>query len=354
MFSNRATCLRRAGALVVVTGLLLAGCGGAKKTATEKAADLAGDPKEQATTTTEAPKIPAPLTGKPMDIDAATRPAVSVKVDNSPDGRPQAGLDKADVIFEEKVEGGVTRFISVFQSRDSELVGPIRSLRTTDPAIVSAVGGVFVFSDGVAFSLKRLKGAPVKTVSERSASAAFTYPKGRHRPYATFGATPRLRKEAGKDAKAPPALFDFLADGEAFAPAGVAPAIKASINYGGRTTALFEFDAATSTWLRSTNGTPHLLSDGSRLAFTNVIIQSVPYRKVGYNDSSGTPVDEAGVVGAGDAIILVGGKQVKAKWSKASPTAVTAFTDSAGVRIKLLPGNTIVTLPPIGAPITVS
>lgn len=334
--------------------LLLGGCGGDGDTPTEKAADLAGDTDDQATTTTESPKVAAPLTGQPVDPEAAARPVVSVKVDNSPQGRPQAGLDKADVIFEEKVEGGVTRFIGIFQSRESELVGPIRSLRTSDPAIVSAVGGVFVFSDGVAFSLRKLRGAPVDVVSERNDSKAFTYPKGRRRPYATFGATARLRREAGKNAKMPPPLFNFLAEGDAFAPAGVTSAAKASISYGGKTTGSFEFDAATGTWLRSTNGTPHLLSDGTRLAFTNVIIQSVPYRKVGYNDSSGFPVDEAGVVGSGDAIVLVGGKQAKAKWSKPSATEVTTFTDTAGAPMRLLPGNTLIALPPTAAPVTVS
>lgn len=353
MSSSRTSAVRRLTACVALAGLLVAGCG-RDKDPSDEAADFAASEEQQATTTTEAPKVAAPLNGRPVDAEVAMRPAVSVKVDNSPDGRPQAGLDDADVVFEEKVEGGVTRFIAVFQSKDSELVGPIRSLRTSDPAIVSAVGGVFVFSDGVAFSLRRLKGAPVTVVSERGDAAAFTYPKGRRRPYATFGATARLRKEAGKDARPPQPLFAFLAPAEAFAPAGVAPAVKATINYGGRTTATFDFDQATSTWLRSTNGTPHLLTTGARLAFTNVIIQKVPYRPVGYNDSSGTAVDEAGVVGRGEAIVLVGGQQVKATWSKASATAPTVYTDASGAPIKLLMGNTTVALPPTSGAVTVS
>lgn len=342
----------RALAIAVLLVTLLTGCSG--KSATEKAADLVGDEDAQATTTTEEPKVPAPLSGKPVAADVARRPAVIVKVDNSPDGRPQAGLDDADVIFEERVEGGVTRFVTVFHSRDTELVGPIRSLRTTDPAIVAAVGGVFAFSGGAAISLRRLKGVPVKVVSEEEGGDPFIYPKGRRRPFATFAATARLRKEAQRDAKTPPALFPFLPEAEAFAPADVAPASKASINFGGRTTGSFDFDATTATWLRSTNGTPHLLADGSRLAFSNVIIQFVPYKGAGYKDSSGSQVDEALVVGSGDAVVLVAGKQVKAKWSKPTPTSVTTFTDSKGAPIRLLAGTTLVALPPVGAPVSVS
>jgi hypothetical protein len=107
-------------------------------------------------------------------------------------------------------------------------------------------------------------------------------------------------------------------------------------------------------WQRSTNGTPHLLADGTRLTFANVIIQKVGYRKVGYNDSSKHPVEEAVVVGEGEAIVLSGGKQAKVRWSKPSPEAMTTYTDSAGAPLKLLPGPTMVALAPTTAPISIT
>ena len=346
---------RRLWAALLAGSLLFSACGGGDEdTPTEEAADLVADEDAQETTTTEAPKVPAPLSGRPVDEEASRRAAVSVKVDNSPQGRPQSGLEKADLVFEEKVEGGVTRFIAVFQSQESELVGPIRSLRTTDRPVVSAFRGVFAFSDGVAFTLNRLKGAPVVSVTERDDPSAFVNPKGRKRPFATFAATARLRKEAAAGAQPPAAAFAFLAEGEAFAPAGAAPATKASIDYGGTTTGSFEWDAATGTWLRSSNGRPHLLVDGERLAFSNVIIQKVGYRKVGYNDSSKHPVEEAVVVGEGEAVVLSGGKQVKGRWSKSSAEAMTTFTDASGATIKLLPGTTMVALAPSSAPISIT
>jgi hypothetical protein len=336
----------------LVGAVLLAGC--TKKDAATTTAASAGTAVIPTTTTTEPPRVPAPLTGLPVAPDEATRPVVSVKVDNSPAGRPQAGLGDADIVFEEKVEGGVTRFVAVFESKEAALVGPIRSVRTTDPGIVSPLGGVFAFSGGVAASLKRLSSAPVRAVSEDSRPAAFTYPAGKQRPYATFATTTRLRKEADKSAKTPPAFFPYLVAGEAFTGAGAAPAVKATIDFGGRTTGALDWDAASKTWLRTTDGAPHTLSDGKRLAFTNVIIQRVGYRRAGYNDVAGNPVDEALVVGSGTAIVLVDGKQVAAKWTKAAPTAVTVFTDTAGAPIKLATGNTLVMLPPTGAAITVS
>ena len=346
---------RRLTAALLAGSLLFGACGGGgEDTPTEEAADLVADEEAQETTTTETPKVKAPLSGRPIDDETSRRAAVSIKVDNSPSGRPQAGLEKADIVFEEKVEGGVTRFIAIYQSQESELVGPIRSLRTTDRPVVSAFRGVFAFSDGVAFTLNRLKGAPVVAVTERDDAAAFVNPKGRRRPFATFAATARLRREAGDDAQPPAAAFPFLAEGEAFAPAGAVPASKASINYGGSTSGSFEWDAATGTWLRSSNNRPHLLVDGERLAFSNVVIQKVGYRKVGYNDSSKHPVEEAVVVGEGEAIVLSGGKQVKGRWSKASPEAMTTFTDATGAPIKLVVGPTMIALAPTSAPISIT
>ena len=347
---------RRPWAALIVAGTLLVGAcsGGDEPTPTEEAVELVEDEAAQETTTTTEPKVQAPLSGLPVTEEAAGRAAVSIKVDNSNDGRPQAGLEKADIIFEEKVEGGVTRFIAVYQSQESELVGPIRSLRTTDRPVVSAFRGVFAFSDGVAFTLNRLKGAPVVAVTERDDAAAFINPKGRRRPYATFATTARLRREAGDGAQPPAGAFPFLSEGQAFAPEGATPATKASINYGGKTTGAFEWDEATGRWQRSSNGTPHLLVDGTRLSFTNVIIQKVGYRKVGYNDSSKNPVEEAVVVGEGEAFVLAGGKQVKARWSKASPEAMTVFTDAGGAPISLLPGPTMIALAPTTAPISIT
>ena len=343
---------RRIAGAGLIAALVLGACAGGDGDRVG-AASVGGGASDETTTTAAPVRVPATLTGVAADPDDLDRAAVSVKVDNSPQGRPQAGLDKADVVFEEKVEGGVTRFIAVYHSQNADLVGPIRSLRTSDPAIVSALGGVFVFSDGVAKSLGRLKGAPVSTVSEREGAGPFTYPKGRKRPWATFGATSELRSAGGTKASKPQPLFTFLGEGETFGNGAATPATKATVDFGGRTTAGVEWDAASSKWLRITNGAAHTLNDGSRLSFTNVIIQKTPYRGVGYNDSAGNKVDEAVVIGAGDAIVLVAGQQVKAKWSKPSATAATTYTDAAGVPIKLAPGNTLVVLPPTGNAVTV-
>src|SRR5687768_6397590 len=123
---------RRAICLLLVIAFTAAACGGGDD---EKAA-------KKTTTTTAAPSttVPlgnggAPLTGLPRTDEAKlARAALIVKIDNAPKGRPQAGINQADIVVEEGVEGGITRLAVIFHSQDpaADTVGPVRSARTTD------------------------------------------------------------------------------------------------------------------------------------------------------------------------------------------------------------------------------
>lgn len=305
-----------------------------------------------ATTTTAAP-VPSPLTGVILSDGAvASRPAVVVKVDNGPEARPQSGIDKADVLIEEKVEGGISRFLSVFHSEDAALVGPVRSVRSTDPGLVAQFGGVFAFAGGIPAFETLARAQPVTVVSERVSKDGFIYPPGKKRPRATYTSTDKLQALAKDHTDPPPKLFDFLPAGGTFAAAGATPAASASVTYS-RTSFTVDYDAASNTWKRSTDGKPHMTEGGGQLAFTNVIIQRTSYTPTSFKDPSGTVVDEATVIGEGDAIVLSQGKQAAIKWKKASATSVTTYTDSAGAPVKLLPGKTLVALPPAANAINV-
>jgi len=88
-----------------------------------------------------------PLTGIPSDL-VATRPALAVKIENSVDARPQTGLNAADLLWEQVVEGGITRFVAVYHSTLPEDIGPVRSVRPMDPAIAAPLHGLLAFSGG--------------------------------------------------------------------------------------------------------------------------------------------------------------------------------------------------------------
>lgn len=305
-----------------------------------------------AETTTTVAVVNAVLTGLPVSPEIADRPAVTVKVDNAPAARPQSGLEAADVVFEERVEGGITRFLAVYQSQDVDLVGPIRSIRGSDVGVVSMIGGVFTFSSGPGHVVRQLRGHPVTAVSELDGADPFIYPPGRRRPLMTFGATTRLREEAPPDANLVPRIFEFLADGEEFA-VTAEPATSVHVVFG-RSSGGFTWDASTGRWLRTSDGRSHLLDNGTRLSATNVIVQPVSYKRAGYNDSSGFPVDQAVLVGEGEAIALAAGRQVPVRWSKESLDGPIRYTLVDGSPLRLPPGSTWVMLPAAGSTVTVS
>jgi len=319
-----------------------------------------GDDDDADTTTPPAPKVTtttlppvAPLTGMPLtDPAKLNRPALAVKVDNAPVARPQSGLDTADVVIEEIVEGGATRFLAIFHSADADLIGPVRSVRPSAPDILAPFGALFAYSGGTPKFIDLLRSTPAVTdlgVDKFPEKDIDVYVRrsGRSAPNNLYTSTPKLYANAPAGTKPPAAFADFLPGGQAFAPAGATPAVNLTARVG-TTSAVFDYDQASTTYRRSG------LVDGSGAAApANVIVQFTGYQaSPGDVDATGTAVEKAATVGSGDAIVMAGGMAVRGTWSKASASVYTTYTDASGAPIKLLPGRTWVELARIGAAAT--
>ena len=126
------------------------------------------------TTTTTLPRYPtAPLTGMPDPTGLSVkRPALTVKIENTPQALPQWGIDQADVVYEEIVNGGITRLAAIFNSHAPAKVGPVRSVRPTDTQVVWPLGGIFAYSGGAPYAVASISTAPVKLIDESSAGTA--------------------------------------------------------------------------------------------------------------------------------------------------------------------------------------
>jgi len=297
-----------------------------------------------------------PLTGLPA-TDAATagRPALNVKIDNVAAARPQAGVDAADIVYEEVVEGGLTRLLAVYQSADTDSIGPVRSVRPTDPNLAAPFGGVFAYSGGSERFDALIRATAGLTIASADEDGTPYVNRGPHSgDHTTYTSTAALYAKVAPGASPPPAFSPFLRDGEAFAPAGATPASSLALVVGTQPVG-FDFDAATKTWKRTNNGRPDLLQNGAQVEATNVIVQFVPYNAVeGATDTTGAQVFEAELIGSGEALILSDGKSITGRWTKSSTTAMTTYTDGAGSPIALLPGRTWVELPEPGSSSKVS
>jgi len=299
----------------------------------------AKEQKADPTTTTTAPPPPpaAPLTGLPDTTGALTRPALSVKVENSPEARPQSGLETADVVYEEVVEGGITRFVAIFNSVIPEVVGPIRSVRDMDPNIVWPVGGIFAYSGGAPGPVSHIMDAPVNLVDEGATGTAMYRDRGKAAPHNLFGYTQALFDRGGQPVPPPP-LFSYLAPGEplATAPVVAEPVTSVRVGFQSGYDPTWTYDATTGTWLRSYGFQPFMAASGAQIAPVNVVVQFIDYP--GYSDGK--------TLGEGDVWVFAGGQVVRGRWVRPAPEQPAQFVDGFGAPIKLAPGNTWVELVP--------
>jgi hypothetical protein len=342
--------------------LLLVACGGGKK----KAAPTTTAPSTTAAPTTTAPPPPVYLlTGLPAtDPAKMARPALVVKIDNADgDGRgnqarPQTGLNQADVVYEEKVEGAVTRLAAIFQSQDSDPVGPIRSARSTDVAVFSPLNRpLFAWSGANPTFAEIIRNSPIVDVGFDNATGAYQRRSDKIGPHDLYSSTPELFALAPPDAKPPPALFQYRKAGEPLG-AGAVPIGSIHLDFGGGGGAApvdYGWDAGRGGFGRSQRGSLHVDEAGVQIAPANVIVQFTNYIDTGITDVVGTPVPEAQLVGFGRALILTNGMVIEATWAKTAPEAVATYSDTAGKPIKLTPGQTFVELlPNDGASATVT
>lgn len=323
--------MTRALAVVAALVLVAAACGGGND---------AGASAKTTTTTTKpvAPKT-APLTGlRDADGTAQLRPVLSVKIENTPQARPQSGLDAADIVWDEVVEGEITRLLAMFQSRTTDVVGPIRSVRLTDPLIVWPVGGIFAYSGGAPSIVRAIEEAPVQLVDENTAGAAMFRDRARSAPHDLFG-KPDALWELGGTPVPPPPLFRYLAPGKT--PVGT-PTTGAAIGFKGDYQVDYQWDPATGTWLRSSAGRPFVTRADARIAPQNVVILPVTY-----SGGVGREGAQAQLIGSGSAAVLTGGVAITGTWTRPDKSRPMELRTADGTPLRIVPGSTWVELPDV-------
>lgn len=299
------------------------------------------------TTTTTAPPPPvAPLTGLTGEFQGRIdRPALVVKIDNVERARPHAGIENADIVIEEPVEGNLTRLAAVFHSTDAAEVGPVRSMRTTDLELLPLFGRpLFASSGGNSGVVPQIQAANVVDIGHHVSNAGFVRYPGRPAPHNLFTSTLALYDKAPEAPPPPEPVFSYLAEGErlpdgAFAVGGIA------LRFGGPEVSRFTWDAASRTWLRSQRGSPHVTVSGQRLAPTNVVVLEIDYDR---SNQLGRSVPHGIVTGKGRAVVLTQGQAVEGNWSRPTLADPLSLTATSGDPIKLTPGQTFIELPVVG------
>ena len=278
-----------------------------------------------------------PLTGQ-YGPAAIKRPALAIKIDNVDNARPHIGLNRADVVYEEMVEGNLTRLIGVFHSQTPPVVGPVRSVRVSDFDILAAYNRPLLAASGANRGvLNALSDAPIVDVNALRVDE-YWRASNRSAPHNLLTSPAGLWSHAPANAGPPPVMFTTGTQptvGEP-RPGGVAVEF-------GRASVRWRWDAAAEVWRRTQNGTAHVDSTGRPIGAENVIVMVVNYTANWIDAES----PEAHTVGRLRALVFTNGTWTDGFWERDSATEPIRFVDRDGDPIVLRPGQTWIELAPL-------
>lgn len=345
-------------ALTFTLVLFVAACGKSN----DKPIETGASPTTKAdATTTSAPPPPVyPLTGMPLaDPTAAAHPAVVVKMDNSPDARPQTAINEADVVYELLVEG-ITRYALVYHSQLPDHVGPVRSARSSDIELLTNLGAPLIAwsgaNPGVTDEVRAAVDAGFLVNAGQDAFAGqYHRENGRRAPHNLYANVAGLLADAAPvGAGSPPALFSYRPVGQPYV-GGSLPAAGYVVDFGDGVRADYVWDAERGGWDRfqvdenhSREDSATLDSNGVQVAPQNVVILFLEYGQSPSDARSPMALSS----GEGDAVVLTDGKAIEGRWKRPNPFSGWELVDQGGQRITLTPGRTWVALPEIGSAVT--
>ncbi|MFI8965860.1 DUF3048 domain-containing protein [Streptomyces sp. NPDC053493] len=322
---------RRPGAAATATAVLCAvtaaglyGCSGSGPS----------EPSPTPAPATSPPATPpagvSPFTGLP----ARPGPVLAVKIDNVPPARPHTGLPAADLVYVEQVESGQTRLMAVYSSRLPDRVGPVRSARESDLALLRQFDRPVLAYSGVQSALDPLlRAAPLHLVSESSRPGAFRRDAHRAAPHNLYLLPARALATAPGAGHAKDIGFRFGP-----APADGTPANSRTVRFpAARYT--FTWTPAEHAWRVTMDGR----SDGP-LRPATVVVQHVQVRSSRFHDFLGAVSPYTVTTGSGTAQVLRDGRSYEARWSRPDAAGGTTFTTPNGAPLNFAPGQVWVLL----------
>jgi len=267
----------------------------------------------------------------------------AIMIENTPDARPQSGLINADVVFEVVDEYGITRFVAVFSSYDSDLVGPVRSARPYYAEIARSFDPVYVFWGTAPIFYKVIENlgldylSPLGDESGNSSIAAnFVDGNGvdskrdssRVAPHNAYMFTPKIKELAsdqGYKLEGGQSSFHFKLDAPESDKGDIS---KITIDYSiPQYKSLFEYDSKNNNYVKSVAGSPSLdRESGEQIAVNNVIVMVTDIKNSG--DSSGHMIVRT--TQEGEAFYFFDGKVVEGTWSRSSALDPFTFKDKDG------------------------
>ncbi|CAB4531378.1 Protein of unknown function DUF3048, N-terminal [actinobacterium SCGC AAA044-D11] len=265
------------------------------------------------------------------NLPGVNGPVLAVKVDDTSQAHPQVGLSKADVVYIEQVEGGLTRLAAIFTNQIPALIGPVRSARISDIEILAQYGRVGFAYSGAQSKMRPVLAAAnlVNMSAEINPPSIYQTDKTRFAPTnMMLDADALLKKTIDQEGKE---IDSVRSVGWQFGKIakGAKKVLTASVKWPASRYEL-SWSKTEKRWLFTYNGKPNLDSDGRQLGSANFVIQKVSITNSIYHDKVGGITPLSNTVGSGSGYLLRDGKVIAINWQRPSADVGTIWTLSDG------------------------
>jgi hypothetical protein len=273
-------------------------------------------------------------TGEEVKKEILDNIAVLAIVENSIDARPQSGLNNADIVYETLSEGGIPRFIALFQKSEAEKVGPIRSARSYFLDISKEYNLPFAHCGGSEEALVKIKNENLMSMNEMTYGSTYWRDKQRKAPHNLYTSTEKLRDlvKAKNFVKAPTVKLKFDKSYWENDKLPQATNVLLKINKFYNTSYTYKDGL----YYKSMDGTASTnKEDNLPLAFKNIVVQITSIKLQADGDHLAIAL-----VGQGNGYVISNGKFTKMHWYKKDVTSQTQLTTEQGNDLPLNPGTT--------------
>lgn len=278
---------------------------------------------------------PSRLTGVAITPELNQRGVVGIMIENSPDARPQSGLKDAGVVFEAIAEGGITRFLTLFQEAQPDYIGPVRSVRPYYLDWLQGFDAPIAHAGGSADGLAKIRNERIPDLDQFANGGSYMRVNTRYAPhnlYTTMAKLDALRAAKGFTTS----TFEGFAR-KAEAPVNTPTARSIDFNISSFLySPHYDYDPATNTYKRSQGGKPHTDERSGAQIAPKVVIANV----MSYGIASNGVNSNYNTIGSGKSYIFQDGTVTIGTWEKTGSKSQIVFKDANGNVIKLNPGQT--------------
>ncbi len=298
-----------------------------------------GPPVAQVQPTPRPTTEPSRLTGLPVNPDLNKRPITGVMIENSPDARPQSGLLDAGVVVEAIAEGGITRFLALYQEAQPSYIGPVRSVRPYYLDFVLPFQAALAHAGGSPDGLHQVRDLHVRDLDEFANGDAYWRVASRYAPHNLYTSSKNLDKVEKRKGYTSSDFTSFLRKKDQALKTPKASSINFVLS-GFFYNVNYRYDKKSNSYLRSEGGAGHRDERSHKQLHPKVVIALV----MSYSLASDGKHSIYDATGTGRMFLFQDGNIIKGTWKKLSRSSQVSFLDSEGKPLKLNAGQTWITL----------